>query len=118
MALRHPSLSVDLPSVGSSLLLLLVDLLPVLRELHFWLRRCHLYRDRRDGQEGQSVLRIRCVNDGVRRGLHIAPSGDGGSRAPSGAGCADVLTRGLLHEEGDPPWIIPMNMASKSCPYG
>jgi hypothetical protein len=52
MALRHPSLSVDLPAVASRLLLLLISFLLILRELHSWLRHCHSYHDRRDGLKG------------------------------------------------------------------
>jgi hypothetical protein len=37
-----------------------------------------------------------CVNDGVCRGHHVAPSGAGGSETPFGTRGGDILTRGLL----------------------
>jgi hypothetical protein len=49
VGLSYPSLSVDLLSVGSRLLFLLVRLLLIREELHSWLGcRCP-HRDRRDG---------------------------------------------------------------------
>jgi hypothetical protein len=121
VALRHPSLSVDLSGVGSCLFLLLVCLLLVLRELHSWLRRCRSYYDCRDGLKGQSVLRVRCVDDGVHRGHHIAPSGAGGPEllpVPDVAPSSLEDSSGVVHREGDPLWIIPTKMASESHPKG
>jgi hypothetical protein len=81
MALGGPQLSVNLPSVDLCSLLLLVDMLLVGEELHTWLWRGGLHRDRRDGQERRDALRCRCGGDGDTQGYHVATSGVGGSGA-------------------------------------
>jgi hypothetical protein len=68
---------------------------------------------------GQSVLRVRCVDDGVRRGHHIAPRGVGDPKllpVPDVVQSSPEDSSGVMHREGNPPWIIPMNMASETCP--
>jgi hypothetical protein len=56
MTLSYPPLSVDLPGVGSRLLLLLISLLLIGEELHFWLGYHHPHHDRQDSLESRSVL--------------------------------------------------------------
>jgi hypothetical protein len=96
MVLSCPSLNVDLSGTGSRLLLLLVGLLSISEKLQSWLGCHRLHYDRGDGFDGQSALEDLCVDDGVHRGHHIAPSGAGGSETPFGTRGGDVLTRGLL----------------------
>jgi hypothetical protein len=79
------------------------------------------YHERRDGLKDQSVLCVWCVDDGVRRGHHIAPLGLGDLEllpvlnvVPSSLENSSTA----VHEEGDPPQIIPTNMASESRSWG
>jgi hypothetical protein len=119
--LRCPPLGVDLPSVGSHLLLLLVRLLLIWEGLHSWLGRHRLHHDYQDGLEGWSALRDWCGDGGVRLGHHVASLGAGGSQAPPASDVApfslEYSLRGV-RLEGDPLWTIPMNMPPESRRWG
>jgi hypothetical protein len=77
VVLSNPQLGVDLSSVGSCILFLLVSLLLIVEELHSWMGYHGLHRDRQDGLESRSVLQRYCSGDGVSQGHHIAPLGAG-----------------------------------------
>jgi hypothetical protein len=98
--LGSPSLNTDRLSADPRLLLLLIGMLLLEQGFHTWFWCDGLYRDRRDGQECQSVLWRRSGGDGDSRGHHVAPSGGGGRESgapPFTRGCA-TLIRGLLED--------------------
>jgi hypothetical protein len=99
MVLSCPSLGVDLLGAASCLLLLLVSLLLIWEKLHSWSGHCHPHHDYGDGLDGRSALRDLCIDGGVRRGHHVAPSGVGGSETPFDTRGGDILTRGLLERD-------------------
>jgi hypothetical protein len=59
-----PQLNIDLLSMGSHLLFLLVSLLMIGEQLHSWLGYRGSHRDRRYGLESQSILRRWHSGDG------------------------------------------------------
>jgi hypothetical protein len=75
MVMGSTQLSVNLRSVDSHSLLLLVGLLLVGEEVHTWLWHGGPHRDHRDGQEHWGALRHWCGGDGDTQGFHVAPSG-------------------------------------------
>jgi hypothetical protein len=103
MTLSHPQLDVNLSSMDSCLMLLLLGLLLNREELPPWQGYCGPHRDHHDGLECGGVLRHRCSGDGDNRGSHVAPSGSEKSRSlPSALGSA-VLIGGIL-EGGVQRW--------------
>jgi hypothetical protein len=85
VVLSYLQLGVDLPGVGLHRLFFLVSLLLIEEELYYWLGYLGPHYDHQDGLESRSVLQRWRSRDGVSRGQHVAPSGAGGSRAPSDA---------------------------------
>jgi hypothetical protein len=65
LALSCPPLNVDLSGADSHLLLLLVGILLIGEELHFWLGCHHPHRDLRGSLESRSILWNWCVDGRV-----------------------------------------------------
>jgi hypothetical protein len=99
VVLSRPSFSVDLPSVGSCLLFLLVSLLLYRLGLHSWLG-------------GSGVVVMGSV--GVTT-LHLRGSGDPKlPRAPEVALSSSEVSSRVVCRDGVPLCTIPMNMALES----